>query len=143
MFTLREAFLSYTDPSSEPIFTGIEAAQTEGMYHLLFNNKNGDLVDKIMLDIDAKLDSIGNWDDSQVHYRYITLDDVEVAGHKEQGQRKSFWQDHYKLMCGSIPDIVHTNTFYRPPQRRSPNVQLLYSDIVSGQKSPGKTQTQK
>jgi hypothetical protein len=43
-----------------------------------------------MLDIDAKLDSIGNCDDSPVNYRYITFDDVEVAGYKEQGQAKSF-----------------------------------------------------
>jgi hypothetical protein len=39
IFTLREAFLSYKDDSGEPIFSGIEATQTNGTYRLLFNEK--------------------------------------------------------------------------------------------------------
>jgi hypothetical protein len=124
MFTLHEAFLSYTNPFSDPIFAGIEATQTGGTYRLLFHEKNSDVVDTILTDIGAKLEVVGNWDEIPVHYRYITLDEVEVEGHNEQGQGKQFWQDHYKVMCGSIPDVVHTDTFDRPPQRWSPNVQL-------------------
>jgi hypothetical protein len=29
-----------------------------------------------MIDIDEKLEAIGNWYDASVHYRYITIDDV-------------------------------------------------------------------
>jgi hypothetical protein len=101
MFTLREAFLSYTDSSDDPIFSGIEATQRSGSYRLLFNEEISDVVDSILTNVDCKLNSIGNWEDDPVHYIYITLDDVEVEGQKGQG--KSFWQDHYKLMCGSIP----------------------------------------
>jgi hypothetical protein len=73
---------------------------------------------------------------------YITLDEVEVAGQKEQGKEKSFWQYRYKLMCGSIPEVVHTNTFDHPPERKSQNVQMSYSDIARGRETPVKTQTQ-
>jgi hypothetical protein len=87
MFTLREAFLSYKDDAGEPIFSAIEATQTSGTYRLLFNDNNHAAVDMILTDIDEKLEAIGNWDDASVHYRYITMDDVEVSGkmlrHKE------------------------------------------------------------
>jgi hypothetical protein len=57
----------------------------------------------ILTDIDEKLEAIGNWDDATVHYRYITMDDVEVSGKNAQAQGKSLWQEHYKLMSGTIP----------------------------------------
>jgi hypothetical protein len=92
--------------------------------------------------VDDKINSISNWEDGPVHYRYITLDDVEEAGQKGQGLGKSFWQDHYKLMCGSIPEVVHTRTFDRSLQRRSQNVQIMYSYIARGCESPVTTQAQ-
>jgi hypothetical protein len=64
MFTLREAFLSYKDDSGEPIFSGIEVTQTSGTYRLIFNEKNHEAVDKILIDVDEKLDAIGNWNDA-------------------------------------------------------------------------------
>jgi hypothetical protein len=94
MFTLREAFLSYTDDAGEPIFSAIEATQTSGTYRLLFIDNNHAAVDKILTDVDEKLEAIGNWDDASVHYRYITMDDVEVSGQNAQAQGKSFWQEH-------------------------------------------------
>jgi hypothetical protein len=94
MFTLLEAFLSYKDDPGEPIFSAIEATQTSGTYRLLFNDNNHAAVDKILTDIDEKLEAIGNWDDASVHYRYITMDDVEVSGQNAQAQGKSFWQEH-------------------------------------------------
>jgi hypothetical protein len=86
MFTLRVAFLSYKDDSREPIFSGIEATQTSGTYFILFNENNHKAVDTILIDIDAKLDAIGNWNSASVHYRYITMDDVEVSGQNAQAQ---------------------------------------------------------
>jgi hypothetical protein len=88
MFTLREAFLSYKDDSGEPILSGIEATQTSGSCRLLFNEKNTNVVDTILIDVDAKLDAIGNWNDLPVHYRYITVDDVGVSGQNVQAQGK-------------------------------------------------------
>jgi hypothetical protein len=49
-------------------------------------------VDIILIDVDAKLDAIGNWSDASVHYRYITMDDVEVSGQIAQAQGESFWE---------------------------------------------------
>jgi hypothetical protein len=86
MFTLWEAFLSYKDATGEPIFSAIEATQTSGTYRLLFNDNNHAAVDKILTDIDEKLEAIGNWDDASVHYRYITMDDVGVSGKNAQAQ---------------------------------------------------------
>jgi hypothetical protein len=103
IFTLREAFLSYKDDAGEPIFSAIEATQTSGTYRLLFNDDNHEAVDKILIDVDEKLEAIGNWDDASVHYRYITMDDVEVSGQNAHTQVKSFWQEHYKLMSVTIP----------------------------------------
>jgi hypothetical protein len=90
MFNLREAFLSYKDDAGEPIFSATEATQTSGTYRLLFNDNNHSSVDKILTDIDEKLEAIGNWDDASVHYRYITMDDVEVSGKNAQAQGKYF-----------------------------------------------------
>jgi hypothetical protein len=102
-FTLREAFLSYKDDAGASIFSAIEATQTGGAYRFLFNDNNHAAVDMILTDIDEKLEAIGNWDDAPVHYRCITTDDVEVSGKNDQAQGKSFWQEHYKLMSGTIP----------------------------------------
>jgi hypothetical protein len=46
----------------------------------------------ILTGIDEKLEAIGNWDDASVHYRYTTMEDVEVSGKNAQAQGKSFWQ---------------------------------------------------
>jgi hypothetical protein len=111
MLTLREAFLSYKDDAGEPIFSAIEATQTGGIYRLLFNDNNHAAVDKILTDIDEKLEAIGNWYDASVRYRYITMDDVGVSGQNAQSQGKSFWQEHYRLMSGKITEVVDTNMF--------------------------------
>jgi hypothetical protein len=79
------------------------ATQTSGTYRLLFNDNNHAAVDKILTDVNKKFKAIGNWDDASVHYRYITMDDVEVSGQNAQAQGKSFWQEHYKLTSGAIP----------------------------------------
>jgi hypothetical protein len=136
LFTLREAFLSYKEDAGEPIFSAIEATQTGGTYHLLFNENNHAAVDMILTDIDEKLEAIGNWDDAPVHYRYITMDDVEVSSKNAQAQGKSFWQEHYKLMSGTIPEVVDTNMFDRPHQRLPPTVHMAYSDIARSSGSP-------
>jgi hypothetical protein len=90
----------------------------------------------ILTHIDEKLEAIGNWDDATVHYRYITKDNVEVSGKNAQAQGKSFWQEHYKLMSGTIPEVVDTNTFDHPHQRRPPTVHMAYSEISSSSGSP-------
>jgi hypothetical protein len=46
------------------------------------------------------------------------------------------------LMSGTIPEVVDTNRFDRPYQRRPQSVQLSYSDIVRSKESPLKTQSQ-
>jgi hypothetical protein len=76
--TLREAILFYKDDAGEPICSAIEATQTSGTYLLLFNGNNHDAVDNILIDVDEKLDAIRNWNHESVHYRYITMNDVEV-----------------------------------------------------------------
>jgi hypothetical protein len=86
MFTLREAFLSCTDDTGEPIFSAIEATQNGGAYRLLFNDNNHEAVDMILTDVDEKLDAIGEWDDAPVHYRYITMNDGEVPGQNVQAR---------------------------------------------------------
>jgi hypothetical protein len=136
MFTLREAFLSYNDDAGEPIFSAIEATQTSRKYLLLFNDNNHESVDKILIDVDEKLKAIVYWYDASVHYRYITLDCVEVSGQSAKAQGKSFWQEHYKFMSGTIPEVVDTNKFDRPYQRRPQSVHVSYSDIARISGSP-------
>jgi hypothetical protein len=135
LFTLREEFMSYKDDAGAPIFSAIEA-QTGGTYRFLFNNNNHAAVDMILTDIDEKLEAIGNWDYAPVHYRYITTDDVEFSGKNDQAQRKSFWQEHNTLMSGTIPEVVDTNMFDQPHQRRPPTVHMSYSDIARSSGSP-------
>jgi hypothetical protein len=52
-------------------------------------------VDKALLDIDAKLDSIRTWDEINLHYRYISEDEVTVAGVHPKSQGSDFWHNHY------------------------------------------------
>jgi hypothetical protein len=106
--TVREAFLSYKYDAGASIFSAIEATQTGGTYHFLFNDNNSVSVDMILTDIDEKLEAIGNWDDATVHYRYITTHEVEVSGKNAQAQGKFFWQEHYKLMSGTNLEVVDT-----------------------------------
>jgi hypothetical protein len=123
-FTLREAFLSYKDDAGASIFSAIEATQTGGTYCFLFNDNNRATVDMILTDIDEQLEAIGKWDNATVHYRYITTDDVEVSDKNAQAQGTSFWQEHYKLMSGTIPEVVDINMFDRPHQRLPPTVHI-------------------
>jgi uncharacterized protein YdaL len=123
-FTLRGAFLSYKDDAGASIFSAIGATQTGGTYRFLFNDNNRAAVDMILTDIDEKLEAIGNWNDATFHYRYITTDDVEVSGKNAQAQGKSFWQEHYKLMSSTIPEVADINMFDRPHQRRPPTVHM-------------------
>jgi hypothetical protein len=136
MFTLQEAFMSFKDDAGEPIFSAIEATQTGGTYRLLFNDNNHAAVDMILTDIDEKLEAIGNWNDASVHYRYITMDDVEVSGKNAQAQGKLFWQKHYKLTSGTIPEVVDINMFDRLHQRLPQTVHISYSDIARSSGSP-------
>jgi hypothetical protein len=136
LFTLREAFLSYKDDAGAPIFGAIEATQAGGTYRFLFNDKNHAAVDMILTDIDEKLEAIGNWDGSPVHYIYTTMEDVEVSGKNAQAQGKPFWQEHYKLMSGTVPEVVDTNMFDRPHPRRPPTFHMSYSDISRSSGSP-------
>jgi hypothetical protein len=142
MFTLREAFLSYKDDAGEPIFSAIEATQTSGTYRLLFNDNKHEAVENILIEVDEKLDAIGNWNDASVHYRCITMNDVEVPGQNAQAQGNSLWQEHYKLMSGTIMEVVDTNKFDRPHQRRPQSFHMSYSDITRSSGSPLTTQSQ-
>jgi hypothetical protein len=58
------------------------------------------------------------------------MDDVEVSGQNSQAQGKSFWQEHYKLMSSTIPEVVDTDKFDQPHQRRPQSVHMSYSDIA-------------
>jgi hypothetical protein len=67
------------------------------------------------------------------------MDDVEVSGQNAQAQGKLFWQEHYKLMSGTIPEVVDTNMFDRPHKRRPQSIHMSHSDITI---SSGSTLTQ-
>jgi hypothetical protein len=86
MFTLREAFLFHKDDAGEPMFSDIEATHTGGTYRLIFNDNNHAAVDMILADINDNLEAIGNWYDASVHYKYITMEDVEVSDKNAQAQ---------------------------------------------------------
>jgi hypothetical protein len=141
LFTLREAFLSYKDDAGAPIFSAIEATQTGGTYCFLSNDNNHAAVDMILTDIYEKLEAVGNWDDAPVHYMYITTDDVEVPGKHAQAQGESFWQEHYKLTSGTIPEVVDTNMYDRSYQLRPPTLHISYSNIARSS-GPPLTQSQ-
>jgi hypothetical protein len=102
-FMIREAFTCYKDKQGGPLFTANESTQTGGSYRFLFNEKDAVEVDKALLGIDAKLESIGSWNESNIHNRYITDDEVTVTGIHHKSQSSDFWQNHYKNMYGSIP----------------------------------------
>jgi hypothetical protein len=67
-FTIREAFTCYKDKQGDPLFTSIESTQTDGAYRFLFNDKKSVEVDNALLEIDVKLDSIGMWNERNLHY---------------------------------------------------------------------------
>jgi hypothetical protein len=114
-FASREAFACYKDKQGGPLLTSIESTQTGGTYCFLFYEKDAAEVYKALLGIYAKLDSIGSWNESNLHYRYITEDEVTVAGVHPKSQGLDFWQNYYKTMCGSIPPEIKTNVLHKPP----------------------------
>jgi hypothetical protein len=70
------------------------------------------------------------------------MNDVEVSRQNAQAQGKSFWKEHYKLMSGTIPEVVDTNKFDQPHQRRPLSVHMSYSDIARSSVSPLTTKSQ-
>jgi hypothetical protein len=70
-FTIREAYTCYKVKQGDPLFTSIELTQPGGTYNLLFNDKHVGEVDKALLGIGSKLDSIGMWNEINLHYHYI------------------------------------------------------------------------
>jgi hypothetical protein len=70
------------------------------------------------------------------------MNDVEVSGQNTQAQGKLFWQENYKLMSGTIPEVVDTTNFDQPHQRRPQSVHMSYSDIARSSGSPLTTQSQ-
>jgi hypothetical protein len=117
-FTIREAFTCYKDKQGGPLFTSIESTQTGGIYRFMFSEKDAAEVDKALLGIDAKLHSIGAWDESNLHYRYISEDEVTAKGVYPKSHGLDFWNNHYKTMCGSIPTEIKTNVLQKPPQNK-------------------------
>jgi hypothetical protein len=131
-FTIREAFNCYKDKQGIPLFKSIESTQPGGTYCLLFNKKDAVEVGTALLGIDATLDSIGSWKESNLHYRYIMEDEVNVAGVHPKSQGSDVWKSHYKIMCGSVPTEIKTNALQRPPRNKMNALfTLSYSDVVS------------
>jgi hypothetical protein len=120
-FTIREAFTCYKDNQGGPLFTSIESTQTGGTYHFLFNEKDEAGAEKALLGINAKFDSIGSWNERNLHYIYIAEDEVNVAGVHPKSQGSDFSKNHYKNMCGYILMEIKINVLHKPPRNKINN----------------------
>jgi hypothetical protein len=62
------------------LIDAIEKTNTGGMYIFLFHDKNTELIDNMLNNLDATLDDIGTWGECDVHYRYMTAYPIGVVG---------------------------------------------------------------
>jgi hypothetical protein len=92
-------------------------------------------MEKYMVDLLSNLDSrikdIGEWDDSDGHYRYNTLEQVTPGDTMRNAENSGFWKTYAATIDSSTTDPLTgaDATLNKPPQRRS-RMFISYSTVV-------------
>jgi hypothetical protein len=99
-----------------------------------WKRQRSDVIDSFLLAIDTKLEDLGKWSDSTVHYRYNILEVVTIVVHQIFPQQTaSFWNNHFaRIGRVAIPSEIETETMIAPPRvKRQTGVRMSYSQATT------------
>jgi hypothetical protein len=130
--TLREQFMAQVDAKGNSHFAGMENIKVPESFRIIFHQHKYDAFDNLLLDIYTKLQDLGQWSESTVHYRYNTAEEVTIVGSQiVPHQTASFWNNHFtQIGRVEIPYEIkmETETIHAPPKvKRQTGFHMSYS----------------
>jgi hypothetical protein len=81
---IRYFFMKHLDNKGNALFHSMEHTNTYDVYRLLFDETNTEQVDTLLATIDESLDALGDWDNSDTHYRFHCHEKVNIVPRGEQ-----------------------------------------------------------
>jgi hypothetical protein len=133
--TIREMFMKHLNNKGNALFHSMEHTNNSDVYHLLFDESNTEQVYTLLGTIDESLDSMGDWDNADSHYRYHSHEKVNIIGIQPRSGQSDFWKKYFAgLVKKFIPSVIDTSHLHQPPKGRknSNRVQPSFSDIARG-----------
>jgi hypothetical protein len=113
------------------LIDAIEKTNTGGTYRFLFHEKNIELINNMLNNLDATLDEIGVWGECDVHYRYMTAYPIIVVGRVANYTPTAFWTTYLSsFKINGIPTEIDTQELQYSTKKRAPWVKASYSDIT-------------
>jgi hypothetical protein len=133
--TIREMFMKNLDNKGNDLFHSMEHTNNYDVYRLLFDEANTEQVVTLLGTIDESLDAMGDWDNADSHYRFLSHKKVNIVGIQPRGEQSYFWKKHFaRFVKNPIPSVIDTSHLHQPPKGRqnSNPVQPSYGDIARG-----------
>jgi hypothetical protein len=133
--TIREMFMKHLDNNGNALFHSMEHTNNSDVYRLLFDESNTEQVDTLLSTIKESLDTMGDWDNADSHYRYHSHKKVNIVGIQPRSEQSYFWNKHFAgFVKNSILSVIDTSHLHQPPKGRknSNRAQPSYSDIDRG-----------
>jgi hypothetical protein len=90
--TIREMFMKYLDNKGNSLFHSMEHTNNYDVYRLLFDEANTEQVDTLLRTIDDSLGAMGDWDNSDSHYRFHSHKS-EHSRIQPRGEQSDFWKN--------------------------------------------------
>jgi hypothetical protein len=116
--TICEHFMAQLDAKGNSLFASMEKTKVHGSFRILFHEQKYNAADNSFLDISTKLHDLGQWGDSNSHYRYITTEEVTIVGSKIILQKPaSFCNNHFaQIGRATIPIEIEMEILHAPPR---------------------------
>jgi hypothetical protein len=117
--SLCDVFYKYKDREGKQLIDAIEKTNTGGTSRILFHEKEIELIDNMLNNLDATLDEIGAWGECDVHYRYMNAYPNCVVGRVAKSTPTDFWTNHLSAFkSNGIPTEIYIQ---RHSSRQSPS----------------------
>jgi hypothetical protein len=113
----------------------MEHTNNSDAYRLLFDESNTEQVDTLLGTIYESLNTMGDWDNADSHYRYNSHKKVNIVGIQPRSEQSDFWKKHFaEFVKNPIPSVIDTSHLHQPPKGRQNynRIKPSYSDIARG-----------
>jgi hypothetical protein len=90
--TIREFLMKHLNNKGNALFHSMEHTNNSDVYRLLFDEANTEQVDTLLGTIDESLDAMGDWDNTESHYRFHSHEKVNIVGIQPRGEHSDFWK---------------------------------------------------
>jgi 5S rRNA maturation endonuclease (ribonuclease M5) len=107
--TIREIFMTHLDNRGNALFHSMERTNTSGVYRLMFDETNTVQVDTLLANIDESVNALGDWDNTDAHFRHHSNKKVNIVGIQPRGEKTEFWKKHFAVLVkATIPTEIDT-----------------------------------